>query len=49
MGERFHFVCHECTEEGCTRTATRALAAKNTHVAATDHRVSMENIAEPPA
>lgn len=49
MGERFHFVCHECTEEGVYDDREAALAARNEHVEATDHRVSMENIAEPPA
>ncbi|SFR93023.1 hypothetical protein SAMN05216559_1203 [Halomicrobium zhouii] len=49
MGERFHFVCHECTEEGVYEDRDEALDVKNDHVAATEHRVSMENISERPA
>lgn len=49
MGERFHFVCHECTEEGVYDDRDEALATKDEHVARTDHRVSMENIADPAA
>ena len=49
MGGRFHFVCHECTEEGVYSDRTEAVAAQESHVEETDHRVSLEDIADPVA
>lgn len=49
MGKRFHFVCHECTEEGVYEDREAALSTRDDHVAQTDHRVSLENIADPVA
>lgn len=49
MDERFHFVCHECAEEGVYEDRGTALAARDEHVARTDHRVSTRDIADPTA
>lgn len=49
MGGTFHFVCHECTEEGMYSDRTEAMATRDSHVARTDHRVSVQNISEPVA
>lgn len=46
MGGRFHFVCHECTEEGVYEDRGEALATRDEHVERTGHRVSLEDIAE---
>lgn len=49
MGGWFHFVCHECAEEGVYSDRTEAAAARETHVKLTDHRVSLQDISDPMA
>lgn len=49
MGGQFHFVCHECSEEEVYEDRSEATDARETHVRETDHRVSLQNIADPVA
>lgn len=44
MGERYHFVCHECAEEGVYGDHSEAITVKESHVRRTGHRVSLSNI-----
>ena len=46
MGGLFHFVCHECTEEGVYEDRSEAVAVRDSHVDRTDHRVSVQNVAD---
>ena len=49
MGGTYHFVCHECPEEGVYSDRNEALAVRDDHVDHTGHRVSMSNISSPVA
>lgn len=44
MGEAFHVVCHECTEEGLYDSRSAAVSSRESHVNETGHRVSMLDI-----
>lgn len=46
MGGKYHFVCHDCTEEGVYSDHTEALSARDSHVDRTDHRVSVGKISD---
>ncbi len=46
MGGKFHFVCHECVEEGVYADRSEAVTARDTHVDRTGHRVSLRQITE---
>ena len=46
MGEKYHFVCHECDEEGVYRDRSEAVSVRDAHVDRMDHRVSLRNIAK---
>lgn len=47
MGETFHVVCHECTEEALFESRSDAVASRELHADKTGHRVSMLEIGTP--
>lgn len=44
MGEAFHVVCHECSEEGLYESRSVAVRSQESHADETGHRVSMLGI-----
>lgn len=44
MGEAFHVVCHECSEEGVYESRPAAASVREDHTDETSHRVSMLEI-----
>lgn len=46
MEGMFHFVCHECAEEGVYDDRSDAKTARDAHVDETAHRVSLRQIAD---
>jgi hypothetical protein len=47
MGEAFHLVCHDCTEEGVYDDRGAAESALECHRRDVDHRMSLLDIAAP--
>jgi len=44
MGNAFHVVCHECSEEGVYESRPEAVSLREEHTDETGHRVSMLEI-----
>jgi hypothetical protein len=44
MGEAFHVVCHECSEEALYGSRSDAVSSRELHSDETGHRVSMLDI-----
>lgn len=45
MEPAYHFVCHECPEEGVYADRSEAEGVRDAHVERTDHRVSLQDVA----